>query len=680
MPLTPRLAALFWAVATVTWVVRPSSAVFAPASIPLAVRSPYMSVWYNNANGSVPLSQSLPLYWGQQQSMGWVGKIRVDSLTYSWMGSNETTASSVSVVDVQITATRSIFIIHAGPMNLTVTFLSPIEPSDWVLQSLPFSYVSVDASSLDGKTHDVQLYSDITSDWVSGSRVESIQWSHTDAAGYTYHQVNLTDPQPFAEENTQARDGVAYYAMGARPGLTWQIGNNATVRGQFDSSGVLTNVSSTPEFGNIQVNHAAFAIAVDLGQIQSTSTSITWMVGFVRNPTIMYTAPDGSTEPLSPYFVTKYGNDIGSAIRDLTSGFGDTVQRAVAFDNAVIANASQISQNYSEVVSLAARQTMASLDLTVSLDSDGNANASDVRIFMKDIGAGTILNPPTQCELLFPDGLYAAMPMFISLNASLLGSLLSPLLDAQDDLSGLPYAIQDLARLTTTALETGNMLIMAYAHARFSGDGSLIHQHYNLTKRWADYLVANALTPNEQYGSANQTNLALKGIVGIKTMAEISRALGQQFDAQQYDVHAAALIESWQSLALSTNKTAHVRGIYADAQSWVLLYNLYADRLLGTGLLSTSIQQEQTIFYKSLINPGELLCGRTYLYASMLFTAATALDDDVRDSLITGVWNRAAMTLVPGPFPGDHDVFSGQILDCAGGPAAGAMFSLLSLK
>lgn len=73
------------------------------------------------------------------------------------------------------------------------------------------------------------------------------------------------------------------------------------------------------------------------------------------------------------------------------------MQRAVAFDNAVIANASQISRNYSDVVSLAARQTMASLDLTVSLDSDGNVNSSDVRIFMKDIGAGTILNPPTQC-------------------------------------------------------------------------------------------------------------------------------------------------------------------------------------------------------------------------------------------------------------------------------------------
>ena len=36
------------------------------------------------------------------------------------------------------------------------------KPSDWVLQSLPFSFVSVEASSLDGQPHDVQVYSDIS--------------------------------------------------------------------------------------------------------------------------------------------------------------------------------------------------------------------------------------------------------------------------------------------------------------------------------------------------------------------------------------------------------------------------------------------------------------------------------------------------------------------------------------
>ena len=36
--------------------------------------------------------------------------------------------------------------------------------------------------------------------------------------------------------------------------------------------------------------------------------------------------------------------------------------------------------------------------------------------------------------------------------------------------------------------------------------------------------------------TANMTNLAFKGIVGVKAMAEISRAVGETSDAQTYDV------------------------------------------------------------------------------------------------------------------------------------------------
>ena len=50
-------------------------------------------------------------------------------------------------------------------------------------------------------------------------------------------------------------------------------------------------------------------------------------------------------------------------------------------------NASQVSSHYADLVSLATRQTLGSLDITVSTDSTGQPNASDVRIFMKDIGS-----------------------------------------------------------------------------------------------------------------------------------------------------------------------------------------------------------------------------------------------------------------------------------------------------
>lgn len=48
--------------------------------------------------------------------------------------------------------------------------------------------------------------------------------------------------------------------------------------------------------------------------------------------------------------------------------------------------ASAISQNYTDLVTLAARQTFGGIDITVTNGTDGNWNISDTMIFMKDIG------------------------------------------------------------------------------------------------------------------------------------------------------------------------------------------------------------------------------------------------------------------------------------------------------
>ena len=50
----------------------------------------------------------------------------------------------------------------AGVVEMNITFLSSITPTDLMRQSLIFSYVDVSVTSTDGAAHDVQLYTDIT--------------------------------------------------------------------------------------------------------------------------------------------------------------------------------------------------------------------------------------------------------------------------------------------------------------------------------------------------------------------------------------------------------------------------------------------------------------------------------------------------------------------------------------
>ena len=67
---------------------------------------------------------------------------------------------TVNQTAYEYTSTRSIFTQNAGGVQLTVTFLSPLTPNDFQRQSLLFSYLDVTVQSLDGKSHDVQLYAD----------------------------------------------------------------------------------------------------------------------------------------------------------------------------------------------------------------------------------------------------------------------------------------------------------------------------------------------------------------------------------------------------------------------------------------------------------------------------------------------------------------------------------------
>ena len=51
-----------------------------------------------------------------------------------------------------------------------------------------------------------------------------------------------------------------------------------------------------------------------------------------------------------------------------------------------MADAAKISPEYVDLVSLATRQILGSLDITVLSDGQSSVNASDVKIFMKNMG------------------------------------------------------------------------------------------------------------------------------------------------------------------------------------------------------------------------------------------------------------------------------------------------------
>ncbi|KAI9433017.1 hypothetical protein H4582DRAFT_2188442 [Lactarius indigo] len=667
-----------------------------PAAIPLAVRSPYLSCWDHTTNGT-HLGSLWPTTSNPGQILGWAVLVRIDGLTYSVLGNEPGLNGTANVTDTVITPTQTVVATQVGPMQVNLTFLNPIEPGDWVKQSIPFSYLALSAKSLDGAAHNVQVYSDISGEWNSGDRSQVILWSATSTSDVVYHTIRLQNPVVFNEIGSMAEWGSVYYAMKSANNVTFKIAQGS--RTVFALNGVLDN-QTDPNFRSISPNFAVFAISRDLGLIQATDSGdpVVWTVGLTMDPVINYTDISGSTQQRSLFYKTQYSDD-ASLIVDFLGDFANASSRAQKLDQEIFQAAAPVSDLLGDLVSLSTAQVFGSTHLTIGTDANGNYNESDVMMFMKNIG-GSKTNRVNAVETL-----YSAFPAVMYIDPTLGRPLLEPLLRLQASPNyTIPYAATDLGSSYPNVTignsnhnqgveQSGNMLIMTYAHARSTGDGSLISRYYSLLASWADYLSNSSLVIHDQSSADglttnNQTNLAIKGIIAIEAMSKMSSVVKRTADANKYSSIAASLYSQWRSLALDSDQ--HLLAVYRQEGSWTLGYNLFADVWLDTGVVESSVSNGQSSFIDNLALtssfsnfglPVDSLSGDTSITISSwnLFVAAMSTDQDLRTNLISRVHNRASFNTSAGVFPLSYDSTHGSTILGGASPAQGAMYAPLAL-
>lgn len=113
-----------------------------------------------------------------------------------------------------------------------------------------------------------------------------------------------------------------------------------------------------------------------------------------------------------------------------------------------------------------------------------------------------------------------------------------------------------------------------------------VSRSYKLWKQWTSYLVKYSLMPENQLCTDDfagrlklQSNLALKGIIGIKAMSELSKLVGEEEDTKYYRNISDTYIRKWEEYAMSADGS-HAKLAYHWQGSWTTLYSLYADALL----------------------------------------------------------------------------------------------------
>jgi len=661
-----------------------------PPAVPLAVRSPYLSTWLA---ADVP-SGHWPTFWtGRVTAM--TGIAVIDGTPYLFFGApnvpDHPLPRGLVQRSLQLTATRSLFVLEGGGVRLNLTFLSPVEPGDLKRQSIPMSYVTAEVRSVDGKAHDVALYFDISGEWAHGNSGTKIRWAQQNIAG-TGSGPSLTSlsftpdsPQVLKESGDTASWGTVVWSAAARSGLTWQIGPDTVVRPAALADGKLGNTSDTDQPRAINDRWPVFAFHFDLGSVRNAPATAQLSVGHVREPAVSYLG-----EQLPPLWRSYW-----SSWQDMAAFFhadsAGAQTRTDALDRRIKRDATAAGgANYAALCALSLRQAYGATELVSrngkpwaflkEISSDGNVSSVDVT--------------------------YPTMPVFLYTDPEYLRLLIEPMLDyaenggwpkefAEHDLgSGYPNASghNDGNEEDMPVEESANMLLMAAAYLARADTATakeFAAAHYPILRQWADYLVANALDPGFQNQTddftgfiAHSANLALKGILAIGAMASVATTAGNATDATRYRATARDYAGQWVSKAQDSTPD-HLKLAYDQPGTWSLKYNGYPDALLGLGLVPSSVAQEEGDWYATQVNQFGVPLDPRHAYTKAdweMWTAAWLRGHPVSKVLIDTLYDFATATPSRVPFTDWYDTVAGNQ---SGGfqarPVVGGIFALLSL-
>ncbi|KAI4617594.1 uncharacterized protein J4E87_008230 [Alternaria ethzedia] len=623
--------------------------------------------------------------------LGWTGMVKVDGNTFVWMGKPDGYSDFANQTSYEYTSTKSIFTITAGDtVQLKVTFMSPLTPNDFKRQSLIFSYMNVEVSSLDGSQHDVQIYTDISAEWTSGDVAAVAEWSYgTTSDGIGYHKIWKQNQQSLSEVNDRAEWGNWYYSTEAVEGLTHKSGADSEVRDAFDNDGSLDNAEDS-EFRPINAEWPVFGYALNMGSVGSDVKSQLYTIGLCQDDAIQFLGADGLNNV--PSLWKSYFQDDLAALSFFYKDYQESNRLSTELDDKISKDSKAAAgDDYAILTSLAARQAFGATQLVGTQDKH--------YLFLKEISSNG--------NMQTVDVIYPATPIFYYTNPELVKLLLDPHFENQES-GHYPnkFAIHDLGAHYPNATghpdgldehmpleECGNHMFMMLAYVQLSGNTDYITQHYPILKQWTEYLVEESLLPADQLSTddfagalANQTNLALKGIIGLEAMSQMARIIGETADADNYTAIAHDYITRWIDLGINkADNPPHSILNYGNETTHGLLYNLYNDRLLGLNLVPQEIYDIQSAFYPTIKEKyGVPLDTRNRYYTKSdweIFCAAVA-SKETRDMFIGDLAKWVNETPNSHPFTDLYQTNDGTQppgIDFKARPVMGGLFALLLL-
>ena len=333
-------------------------------SYPLAVKSPYLSTWLPGSAAS-DAARAQPEFW-TGQNLTWPVVARIDGKAYALFGDTSgSIADAATTESVTFTSTHTYFQVNAGSVKFTLDFFTPVFPgkSEYARQSLPYSYLTVTATSTGSYPASVQILSGIDQTWTAQDGRADVDFTASHSAGhFRFHNPNAPH---YTERGDMATYGSVIFAVSTDESVSQTCGPQSSVFESFSQHGVLAK-SDTCNGGDL------VAISKDLGKVgggkrsDATTATATFVVGFQRNYAIQY-----SGKPQTGYHRSKWPS-IPEAVEYVLKSYESALEHSRSFDNLIRSKATGVSgeygSDYADIVEASVRQTFATIDITVSLN------------------------------------------------------------------------------------------------------------------------------------------------------------------------------------------------------------------------------------------------------------------------------------------------------------------------
>nr|OQO27072.1 putative glutaminase [Rachicladosporium sp. CCFEE 5018] len=530
---------------------------------------------------------------------------------------------------------------ESQPAELILSFLSPITPTSTLRQALPAAYITVSVKGDFDLSIYIDVNGQWVSGNRGSEIVWSLdETDFKDAGKLKSWRVKRQTEQILTEYEDRAEWGTLHFT--GPEDVSYESGTSAGIRHKFAKYGQVNNTNDE-QYRAIMDEEPVFAFskAFNLSQNASTSTeSVLFTITHVQDPVTQYASARGLTQ-MKPLWQSYFFSDL-ALITYHYFDYKHAAKLAAEYSAQLEKDAyASGSSSYVDIVALSARQVMGATSFSGTPDnpllflkeisSNGNSQTVDV-IFpafpfflytnprwlaylleplLEHMLSGQYPNDYTMHDLgyHFPnltghaDGNDEYMPVEECGDMLIMGLALVNSLSYNDASSAQsPWSIEgdvstrdsdDVSAFALPAtLETrngvlgldsawGGSAIVAKKQAR-----QWLSKSYRLWHQWTGYLVDYSLEPHNQLCTddfagwlALQTNLALKGIVGIKAMSELAEVMGEDKEAKYYRNISETYVKRWEELGMSRDG-GRAKLAYDWYGSWTTLYSLYADAVL----------------------------------------------------------------------------------------------------